>query len=102
MYFLSKVCKAQMAILGDGRGGVFCENSLDIPNRWQAKTQDKIALNKFDVVITNPPYGSKIKIDDKEILKQFEVGLKWKKDKKTTILANRAGKAGVYYTSVEK
>ena len=72
-----------MAILGDGRGGVFCENSLDIPNRWQAKTQDKIALNKFDVVITNPPYGSKIKIDDKEILKQFEVGLKWKKDKKT-------------------
>lgn len=81
--FLSKVCKAQMAILGDGRGGVFCENSLDTPNRWQAKTQDKIALNKFDVVITNPPYGSKIKIDDKEILKQFEVGLKWKKDKKT-------------------
>ncbi len=81
--FLSKVCKAQMAILGDGRGGVFCENSLDIPNRWQTKTQDKIALNKFDVVITNPPYGSKIKIDDKEILKQFEVGLKWKKDKKT-------------------
>lgn len=81
--FLSKVCKAQMAILGDGRGGVFCENSLDIPNKWQAKTQDKIALNKFDVVITNPPYGSKIKIDDKEILKQFEVGLKWKKDKKT-------------------
>ncbi|MCI8759682.1 MAG: N-6 DNA methylase [Clostridia bacterium] len=81
--FLSKVCKAQMAILGDGRGGVFCENSLDIPSRWQSKTQDKIALNKFDVVITNPPYGSKIKIDDKDILKQFDVGLKWKKDKKT-------------------
>lgn len=81
--FLSKVCKAQMAILGDGRGGVFCENSLDIPSRWQPKTQDKIALNKFDVVITNPPYGSKIKIDDKDILKQFDVGLKWKKDKKT-------------------
>ena len=81
--FLSKVCKAQMAILGDGRGGVFCENSLDLPERWQFKTQDKIGLNKFDVVITNPPYGSKIKIDDKEILQQYDVGLKWKKDKKT-------------------
>lgn len=81
--FLSKVCKAQMAILGDGRGGVFCENSLDLPNRWQYKTQDKINLNKFDVVITNPPYGSKIKIDDKDILQQYEVGLKWKHDKKT-------------------
>lgn len=81
--FLSKVCKAQMAILGDGRGGVFCENSLDLPNRWQHKTQDKITLDNFDVVITNPPYGSKIKIDDKDILKQYDVGLKWKKNKKT-------------------
>lgn len=80
--FLSKVCKAQMAILGDGRGGVFCENSLDIPSKWRFKTQDKINLNKFDVVITNPPYGSKIKIDDKDILKQYEVGLKWKRNKK--------------------
>lgn len=81
--FLSKVCKAQMAILGDGRGGVFCENSLDNPTRWQQKTQDKISLGKFNVLITNPPYGSKIKIDDKEILKQFIVAYKWKYDKKT-------------------
>lgn len=84
-YFLSKVSKAQMAILGDGRAGVFCENSLDIPSRWNSKTQDKISLKKFDVLITNPPYGSKIKIDDRDILKQFELGHKWKKNKKTLI-----------------
>ena len=84
-YFLSKVSKAQMAILGDGRAGVFCENSLDIPSRWNSKTQDKISLGKFDVLITNPPYGSKIKIDDRGILKQFELGHKWKKNKKTLI-----------------
>ena len=30
--FLAKVAKAYMAILGDGRGGVFCENSLDHPS----------------------------------------------------------------------
>ncbi|MDR2745462.1 MAG: N-6 DNA methylase [Desulfovibrio sp.] len=29
--FLSKVAKSYMAILGDGRGGVYCENSLDNP-----------------------------------------------------------------------
>lgn len=81
-YFLSKVSKAQMAILGDGRAGVFCENSLDIPSRWNSKTQDKISLKKFDVLITNPPYGSKIKIDDRDILKQFELGHKWKKIKR--------------------
>lgn len=27
--FLSKTTKAYMAILGDGRGGIFCENSLE-------------------------------------------------------------------------
>ena len=83
--FLSKVCKAQMAILGDGRGGVFCENSLDIPSKWQHKTQEKITLESFDVLITNPPYGSKIKIDDKDILKQFEVAYKWKLNKKSNV-----------------
>src|SRR5690606_31470254 len=36
-YFLGKVCKAYMAILGDGRGGVFCENSLDEPKNWHSK-----------------------------------------------------------------
>jgi len=29
--FLAKVTKAYMAIIGDGRGGVFCENSLHPP-----------------------------------------------------------------------
>lgn len=81
--FLSKVCKAQMAILGDGRGGVFCENSLDVPSKWSHKTQEKIVLDSFDVLITNPPYGSKIKIDDKDILKQFDVAYKWKLNKKS-------------------
>lgn len=81
--FLTKVCKAQMAILWDWRGGIFCENSLDVPTKRKAKTQDKISLWKFDVLITNPPYGSKIKIDDKDILKQFEVGYKRKQVKKT-------------------
>lgn len=28
-YFLSKVAKAYMAILGDGKSGIFCEDSLD-------------------------------------------------------------------------
>lgn len=80
--FLSKVCKAQMAILGDGRGGVFCENSLEDPQKWKSEANKKINFDMFDVLITNPPYGSKIKIDDKEILKQYEVAKKWKFDKK--------------------
>ena len=52
--FVAKVTKAYMAIIGDGRGGVFCENSLETPNEWSNKCQDKIELGKFDIVFTNP------------------------------------------------
>ena len=36
--FLSKVAKAYLAILGDGRGGVHCENSLESFSNWSPKT----------------------------------------------------------------
>ncbi len=32
--FLAKVCKAYMALVGDGRGGVFCANALAAPEEW--------------------------------------------------------------------
>ena len=60
--FLAKVTKAYMAIIGDGRGGVFCENSLLPPDDWDHLTQDKVKLGTFNVVLTNPPFGTKIPI----------------------------------------
>ena len=57
--FLSKVTKVYMAIVGDGRGGVFCENSLKDPEKWSAKTRDKVDVGLFDVIVTNPPLGIK-------------------------------------------
>lgn len=77
-YFLSKVAKAYMAILGDGRGGVFCENSLEAPGQWAARTREGVQLGTFDVVITNPPYGKKLAIDSEELLGQFDLGHAWK------------------------
>jgi len=82
-YFLSKVAKAYMALLGDGRGGVYCENSLENPNHWNKKTRDEIKMEYFDIVLTNPPFGSKIPIKGEEMLKQFDLGHKWSIDKKT-------------------
>lgn len=79
--FVAKVTKAYMAIIGDGRGGVFCENSLDHVSNWGAKCRDKIDIGKFDLVLTNPPFGSKIPITEESILKQFEFGHKWKFNK---------------------
>jgi len=87
--FVAKVTKAYMAIIGDGRGGVFCENSLENPDEWSHKCRDKIDLGKFEVVLTNPPFGSKIPIKEEKILKQFGLGHKWKFDKSRKVWANQ-------------
>lgn len=82
-YFLSKVAKAYFAILGDGRGGVFCEDSLEDPINWKVTTQSKIHLDSFSIVLTNPPFGAKIPVTGEAKLKQYELGYKWKLDKKS-------------------
>lgn len=82
-YFLSKVAKAYMTIIGDGKSGIFCEDSLERPENWQDKTRLKVDIGKFSVLLTNPPFGSKIPVRGADKLKQFELGHKWKHNKKT-------------------
>lgn len=79
--FLAKVTKSYMAIIGDGRGGVFCENSLVSPDEWNMQTQDKVKLGSFDLVVTNPPFGSKIRVKGAGVLSQYDLGHKWKRDR---------------------
>lgn len=81
--FLTKVCKAYMALVGDGRGGVFCANSLSRYEGWHPVMRDKIALGQFDIVLTNPPFGKKIVVRGAPILSQFDLGHKWKRDNET-------------------
>jgi len=78
--FLAKVTKAYMAIIGDGRGGIFCENTLLPLSEWNNKAQDRIKLNKFNVLLTNPPFGAKIPVRGDRILSQYSLGYKWKKE----------------------
>jgi type I restriction enzyme M protein len=82
-YFLSKVAKAYMAIIGDGKSGIFCEDSLEVPNNWGTMTKTKIHLGDFSILLTNPPFGSKIPVRGEDKLKQFDLGHKWKQDKKS-------------------
>ena len=89
--FLAKVTKAYMAIIGDGRGGVFCEKSHVEPEQWHHSAQEVIKLGSFDVVITNPPFGAKIKITGAPVLSQYDLGHKWRKDKKAGLFERQPG-----------
>ena len=77
--FLAKVAKAYMAIMGDGKGGIFCEDSLDIPGSWSPTTQQHVMLNRFDVVLANPPFGKDIRVSGKEKLEQYDLAHKYVK-----------------------
>ena len=77
--FLSKIIKSYMIIVGDSRSGIVTEDALDVPDQWKAESQSLIGMGKYDVVVTNPPFGAKIPIKGKARLSQFEFGHKWNK-----------------------
>ena len=82
--FLARCTKAYMAILGDGRGGVFrVDSSLQPCNEWPAQIQDKVRLGTFDVVLTNPPFGKKIRVTGRTALEQYDLGHVWATNKET-------------------
>lgn len=59
--FLAKISKAYMAILGDGKAGIFIEDSLNKKN-WSENARAKIRNEYFDYVLTNPPFGKDVKV----------------------------------------
>ena len=79
-YFLSKVTKAYMTLIGDGTTGVVCDDSLDTTDNWKTITNQKIRFGEFDILLTNPPFGAQIPVRGEGKIKQFEIGYKWKFD----------------------
>ncbi len=77
--FLSKVTKAYMVLMGDGKGGIFCDDSLETTESWSNETKQNVKLGQFDVLLANPPFGKEIKITGQDKLKQFDLAYLWKK-----------------------
>lgn len=92
---LVKATKMNMVMNNDGSGNILQLNSLLPPAEWEEETKKKLAkslgipandirnyksLGHFDVIVTNPPFGSKIPIKDQQILEQFEIAYIWNKD----------------------
>ena len=85
---LSKVAKMHMILYDDGHTGIFSANTLESFDNL-IKTAQEMGVpraiqprpNTFQVLMTNPPFGTKGKVTNKRILENFELGHKWKKDK---------------------
>ncbi|WP_411815813.1 N-6 DNA methylase [Gordonia sp. SND2] len=77
---LVRATKMNMVMNNDGSGGLFQANSLDKPPRWTDDLRARKLMSSVDVILTNPPFGSKIPIDDPAILDQFDLGHHWDYD----------------------
>ena len=92
---LVKATKMNMVMNNDGSGNILPCNSLDPPHLWSDDFKTKLAnalgttkekiINSnsiafFDVIVTNPPFGSKIPVKDSAVLQQFDLGHIWNKD----------------------
>ena len=97
---LVKATKMNMVMNNDGSGNIFQTNSLLPPHEWNDEFRTKLAealgiaktsirnhttLGFFDIIVTNPPFGSKIPVKDKNVLEQFELAHIWLNDKKTGV-----------------
>jgi type I restriction enzyme M protein len=80
---LVKAAKMNMVMNNDGSGGLYQANSLARPVTWKPDLRTRDLLGKIDLVFTNPPFGSKIPIDDPTILEQYELGHVWDYEKAT-------------------
>lgn len=82
---LVKIAKAYMAIIGDGRGGIVQENTLHTAEDYQPRPkelfveEDEKTFKQFDIVLTNPPFGNKIKVLEEDA-RHFELGHSWKRE----------------------
>jgi type I restriction enzyme M protein len=86
---LRKAARMNMVMNNDGHGNIRSFNSLEynIPkfmNDEMAKFKAASGGHgSFDYVFTNPPFGAKIPVEDKEILSTFELGYTWKRPTST-------------------
>ena len=97
---LVKATKMNMVMNNDGSGNIMKNHSLLPPHEWSDEVKDNLCkrfslesgsirgprdLGLFDVVVTNPPFGTKLPIKDQVILEQFDLGHVWERTEKGTL-----------------
>jgi len=74
---LVRAAKMNMVMNNDGSGGLWQANTLENPHRWNPDLRSRVALGSIDVIVSNPPFGAKIPIDDEDTLSQYELATTW-------------------------
>lgn len=74
---LARLSAALLRIVAPGRSHIHNASSLDLASL--ARLPSEASPLEADYVLTNPPFGSRIKISDASILRQFALGHHWQR-----------------------
>lgn len=92
---LVKATKMNMVMNNDGSGNIIQNDSLAPPHEWTNELKDSLCkffnlpigsirqpkdIALFDVVVTNPPFGTKLPVKDATILEHYDLGHVWRKN----------------------
>lgn len=67
---IARVCKMNMILYGDGHSNIINIDSLDNRERILSINK-KFQKNHFNLILTHPPFGSRVKGSEKKVLKKI-------------------------------
>jgi type I restriction enzyme M protein len=76
---IARIAEMKLLLEANGSSNIYCTNSLEDIDELLLKINSK-NLNRidgFDIILTNPPFGTAGKITNNKMLSQFDLGHKW-------------------------
>ena len=75
--YLVKLCKLHVSLLSGGHPKAIFGDSIAMKNGAASLLGD-VPDGGFDVLLTNPPFGTKIVAATPAVMEQFEIAHKWR------------------------
>lgn len=89
---ISQIAKIKFLIECNANPNILCSNALIDTKELSLKYNRHAHINNlqgnFDVILTNPPFGTQGKITNKDLLSKYELGYKWNKHGEDYIKSN--------------
>jgi len=77
---IARIAKMKLLLEANSQANIYCTNSLDDLDEIKlliTNHSQKDVFEGFDIILTNPPFGTTGKITNSKILSQYDLGYKW-------------------------
>jgi type I restriction enzyme M protein len=81
--YLTKLARLHISLIAKCHPNIYCADSLAMRNGTKIMEPPLVPKEGFDIVLTNPPFGTRIVAAKPEVLRTFELARKWVVDKRT-------------------